>query len=330
MARRGAMTKNPPVRGEQRKQLQAQNRSQQNDPSANKQAQGAENKGASKWTRTGVGTYKDQYGNVLKGQKQAPKKDMSRRTRQPPAPPTPQPPTPEQVTETGFIGAGGAYEDLINRYRETDPMDIQQQYEPVYSQEMERARQNVLSQFERRNAEEFERQNLETQRQIVERGLDPNSPAAQALMKQNTQRQDLARQEAMSAAEQAASGLQQQMYGQAMGVGMMPYEQWQAIQAPYVTGIGAQYQQQQLTQQQEFEARQNRLNRQAQERIARMSRGGGGGGGQTGPTLYERMQANALGQGYGQQQPNPWAGVASGFAQGVGAGITQGLMRGGS
>jgi hypothetical protein len=111
----------------------------------------------------------------------------------------PFPVTPEQITEEGFIGAGGAYQDITQQFRDFDPMQMQQQYEQVYSQEMDRARQNVMSQFERRNAEEFERQNVDVQRQIAERGLDPNSPAAQALMKQNTQRQDLARQEAMSA-----------------------------------------------------------------------------------------------------------------------------------
>ena len=58
------------------------------------------------------------------------------------------------------------------------------------------------------------------------------------------------------------------------------------------------------------------------ERIARMSRGGGGGGGQQGPTLYERMEAEALGRGYNQQpQQNPWASAAQGFAAGVGQGV---------
>lgn len=238
-------------------------------------------------------------------------------------------PTPESVTEEGFMGAGQAYQDITQQFRDFDPMQMQQQYEQVYSQEMDRARQNVMGQFERRNAEEFERQNVDTQRQIVERGLDPNSPAAQALMKQNTQRQDLARQEALSAAEQAASGLQQQMFGQAYQTGMMPYEQWQAIQQPYMAGIGAQYQGREAQLQRDFEEAMRRGDRASAERIARMSRGGGGGG-QAGPTLYERMQAESLGQGYGQQQPNPWASVAAGAAQGIGAGITQGLMRGGS
>jgi len=232
-------------------------------------------------------------------------------------------PTPESVTQEGFMGAGDVYTGLVEDLGNFDPAAAQREYEQTYSQEMDRARQNVMGQFERRNAEEFERQNVDTQRQIVERGLDPNSPAAQALMRQNTQRQDLARQEAMSAAEQAASGVNQQMFNQFYQSNMMKPEMWQAYQQPYIAGIGAQYGQQQLTQQQQFEARQAELERRNRLQMARMS-GGGGGGGQAGPTLYEQLQANQLSQGYNQQpQPNPFAAAAGSFAGSFGANLLQ-------
>ena len=231
-------------------------------------------------------------------------------------------PTPESVTEEGFMGAGDVYTGLVEDLGNFDPAAAQREYEQTYSQEMDRARQNVMGQFERRNAEEFERQNVDTQRQIVERGLDPNSPAAQALMKQNTQRQDLARQEAMSAAEQAASGVNQQMFNQFYQSNMMKPEMWQAYQAPYVTGIGAQYSQQQQQQQQDWQAKQAELDRRNQRWMLKNTpRGGGGGGGQAGPNLYQRMEAGALGQGYGQQQPNPFAAAAGSFAGSFGAGL---------
>jgi len=236
-------------------------------------------------------------------------------------------PTPESVTEEGFMGAGQAYQDITQQFRDFDPMQMQQQYEQVYSQEMDRARQNIMSQFERRNAEEFERQNVDVQRQIAERGLDPNSPAAQALMKQNTQRQDLARQEAMSAAEQSAQGVQQQMFGQAYQTGMMPYEQWGAIQQPYIAGISAQYQAQEAQLQRDFEAAMKRGDRASAERIARMSRGGGGGGGgQPALTPYDILERQRLLAG-DQPQPNPWAAAAGSFAGSFGAGL---LNQGGS
>lgn len=326
MARKGAMVKPPPVRGEERKRVQAQNRGQQATPSPDQQTQANGATGPSKWTRTGPGTYKDQYGNVLRGQQKAPKRDMSQRGKQT-QPTGAIQPTPQEITEQGFRGAADLYGGMMERFKGFDPLQMQAQYQPVYSQEMERARQNVMGQFERRNAEEFARQQEDVQRQIVERGLDPSSPAAQALYKQLNVRQDLARQEALSAAEQAAQGIQQQMFGQAMGTAQMPYDIYGSTFAPaYMAGVGAQYQQQQLTQQQQFEAQQAKLNRQAQERVARMSRGGGGGGG--GMSLYDRMEAEALARGYGQQpQLNPWAAGAQGLAQGVGAGITNWALK---
>jgi len=231
-------------------------------------------------------------------------------------------PTPESVTEEGFMGAGEAYGDVLERFKTFDPYQMQQQYEPGFQQEMERARQNVMGQFERRNQRQFEQQRTSLQQQIAERGLDPASPAAQELMRQQNEREDMARQEAMSAAEQAAYSVQQQGFGQAGQLAMMPYEQWGAIQQPYIAGIGAQYQAREAQLQREFEAAMRRGDRASAERIARMSRSGGGGGGQQGPTLYERMEAEALGQGYNQgQQQNPWATAAQGFAAGFGQGV---------
>jgi len=241
----------------------------------------------------------------------------------PAAPAEPAAPTPESVTQEGFMGAGEAYQDIVGQFKEFDPYQIQQRYEPGFQQEMERARQNVLGQFERRNQRQFEQQRTSLQQQIAERGLDPASPAAQELMRQQNEREDMARQEAMSAAEQAAYSVQQQGFGQAGQLAMMPTEMWQAIQQPYIAGIGAQYGRQDLSAQQQFAAQEAEKERRNRLQLARMARsGGGGGGGQQGPNLYERMEAGALGQGYGQgQQQNPWATAAQGFAAGVGQGV---------
>jgi len=218
-------------------------------------------------------------------------------------PAAPAAPTPESVTEEGFLGAGAVYQDMLKRFQG-------EQYQPNFEPEMERARQNVMQQFERRNAEEFGRQQVDVQRQIAERGLDPNSEAAQGLYKQLNQRQDLARQEAMSAAEQAAYGVRQQQFTEANTLAMRPYEQFGALLPPYMAGVGAQYQNQQLQQQQGWEAKQAELERQNRLQIARMSQGGGGA---AGPTPYDRMLAGEIAGGYNQQpQPNPWAaGIAS-------------------
>jgi hypothetical protein len=235
------------------------------------------------------------------------------------------PATPQEITEGGFRGAGQAYENMLGRFQGADPYQMGQMYQGAFGQEMDRYRQNMMDQFNRQNQEEFQRQDVATQQQIAERGLDPSSPAAQALMKANTQRQDLARQEAMSAAEQGAYGVQEQAFGQAYKTAMSPYEQWGILQQPYMAGIQAQYQGQQLSQQQQFEAQQNELTRRAQMRIAGMNRGGGGGAPQLTP--YERMEIESLSTGYPGAQPNPVAQGVQSFAGGAGQAITSNLKR---
>lgn len=275
--------------------------------------------GPSVWRRTGPGVYVDQYGNTKKGQAKAPTQDMSKGRKQQQQTQGTQQPTTQEVAETGFRGAADLYGQMEQRFQGFDPYQAQAQYNPVFSQEMDRARQNIMSQFDRRNAEEFQRQDVTTQQQIAERGLDPNSPAAQALMKQNTQRQDLARQEAMSSAEQAAMGVQQQMYGQAMGTATMPYEIYGSTFAPtYMAGIGQAYGQQNLQQQQQFEAAQNKLNRETQVRIAGMNRGGGSGA--AGPDYFEQYMLQDTANRYQPQGPQPNTGAQ--FTQGVVSGAT--------
>lgn len=276
--------------------------------------------GVSKWRRTSAGTYEDQYGNKKRGQSKAPTQDMLRGRGGQQTTGTQQP-TTQEVAETGFRGAADLYGQMEQKFQGFDPYQTQAQYNPVFSQEMERARQNVMGQFDRRNAEEFQRQDLATQQQIAERGLDPSSPAAQALMKQNTQRQDLARQEAMSSAEQAAMGVQQQMYGQAMGTATMPYEIYGPTFAPtYMAGVGQAYGQQNLQQQQQFEAAQNKLNRANQLRVAEMNRSGGGGE----PDYFEQYILQDMANRYQPQgqQPNAGAQFVQGGVQGVTGQVT--------
>jgi hypothetical protein len=233
------------------------------------------------------------------------------------APQGPAAPTPESVTQEGFMGAGKAYADMLNRFQG-------EQYQPNFEQEMQRARENIMGQFDRRNAQAFAQQRQDFETSMANRGIAPGGEQYNRELKALTDRQDMARQEAMGAAEQAAYGVQQQQFGQAGDLAMRSYEQWNVLQQPYMAGIQAQYQSQEATLQRQFEEAMRRGDRASAERIARMSRGGGGGGGgQPGPTLYDRMEMGQLDTGYNQPaQQNPWANVA----QGVVAGTTQGIM----
>lgn len=231
------------------------------------------------------------------------------------------PQTPTQIAQKPGDLGGKAYEDLVNQFLKFDPSKMQQQYEAGFGTEMERARQNVLSQFERRNAEEFARERQATEQSIVERGLDPNSPAAQGLMRSLNDRQDRARQEAQSAAEQAAYAVNQQGYEQAYRAGMMSYEQFQALSAPYMAYITGQYGQQGAQQQFEFDIKKLQEAARLQKQI-----GGGGGGGGGGGTAAERALAELIIRGVmpppqGPPQPSTGTSAATGFGQGVNLGV---------
>jgi hypothetical protein len=227
--------------------------------------------------------------------------------------------TPESVTEEGFMGAGQAYQNMLQRFGG-------EQYQPQFEQEMERARQNVMGQFERRNNQAFAQQRQDFETTMANKGIAPGSQQYQLELKSLNDRQDMARQEAMGAAEQAAYGVQQQQFGQAGDLAMRPYEQWGVLQQPYMAGIGAQYQAREAQLQRDFEDAMRRGDRASAERIAGMARRGGGGGA---PQMseYEILERNSLNTGYPGKQPNTGAQVVGGVVQGVGGQITNRLNR---
>jgi hypothetical protein len=190
-------------------------------------------------------------------------------------------------------------------------------YEQPFSQEMQRARDSVMGEFERTMAPEFQRQDMQFQQRMMEQGIDPNSENYQAQFRALKEAQGGARQAAMSNAFQLGAGYQQQGFEQGRAAAMLPFQQYSATEnlwaLPYRT---------------EAEARQAELNRQAQITAARM----GGGSNVT----AAQIQANAardvavleLAQGYNQpRQPNPWNAAIGGFAQGVGAGVSNYYLR---
>lgn len=247
-------------------------------------------------------------------------------------------PFPQQQEEV--VGTTG---EVINRMGDFaigfDPTQMQQQYQMQFNEQMDRYRKNIMDQFERRNQRQFEQQRLATQQQIAERGLDPASPAAQELMRQQNEREDMARQEAMSAAEQGAYGIQQQAFGQAREQALMPGQIAQQFQDPFMAQMqqGAAKELQRL----EAEDAMGRLDVQGKQQMEQLKEqfrqqkwvtrntprgGGGGGGGAPTMTAYDRLEANSL-IGNQPPQPNPWATAAQGFAQGVGAGLTNWMTR---
>jgi hypothetical protein len=219
--------------------------------------------------------------------------------------------TPVGVTEEGFMGAGQAYQDMLQRFGG-------EQYQPQFEQEMERARQNVMGQFDRRNTQAFAQQRQDFETTMANKGVAPGSQQYQLELKSLNDRQDMARQEAMGAAEQAAYSVQNQQFGQAGQLAMRPYEQFGVLQQPYLAGIGAQYQSQESALQRQFEEAIRVGDRKSAERIAGMARRGGGG---QQLNEYDILERNSLNTGYPGQQPNTGAQVVSGVVQGVGGQI---------
>lgn len=101
-----------------------------------------------------------------------------------------------------------------------------------FQEQMDKAYSNVMQQFERTNKEQFQQEQQQFQQMAAERGLDPAGEAYKALQKQVYDRQDMARQNAMSTAQQAAQGVQAQAYGQAAQTYGMPFQQMGAF-APF-------------------------------------------------------------------------------------------------
>lgn len=256
----------------------------------------------------------DNYGKVLPDQKNAfvpeksnpfaKKKDDGKKA----------PPTPEQRIEKGLPSlVAGALGDA----RRFDPDTFQNKYEPQFEQGMQRAYNNIYDQFERNNAERFAREQQQLQQSLVERGLDPSGEAYKSMTDNLAKSQAAQRQEAQSAAWNAAQGYQQQGYQQAVGTALLPGQ----IQAPFLGMYSDELQR-------KFAAEQAELERQSREKLTKMGGGGGGGGG---TSAADRAWIQWLMNQYpgGQQgggQSNTNAAI-SGGAQGVGMGITAGLMK---
>jgi len=161
-----------------------------------------------------------------------------------------------------------------------NPATFQQQYEPQFGEQMNRAYNAVYEQFQRRNEAEFARQNQDFQQSMAERGLDPNSEAYKTLAKQLADRQDIARQEAQNAATQQAYAVQQQGFEQATGTSLLPGQIAGQYMAPYMAQYGTRAAMDLAAQQQAFNKELAALeNKYKLQQIKATPRGGGGGGG---------------------------------------------------
>lgn len=138
-----------------------------------------------------------------------------------------------------------AYQNqLYANYMGTSPEQYMKNYEIGFQQERDKAYNDVVNQFERTNADQFNREDQAFQQQMLSQGIDPNSGYYQAQYKalkdsQNNQRlnaQYNASQQAYSVAKQAFEqgtkqyGLPAEMSQYVMAPGMLQYKTEQEAQ----------------------------------------------------------------------------------------------------
>ena len=226
--------------------------------------------------------------------------------------------------------------DLFGRYQDQgafSPGDFQQQRDAAYD--------TVMGQFERTMSPQFQQERDQFEQQMAERGIAPGSELYSQLSDQMSQRQGLARQNAMDQAFQLGQGEQAQAYNQAYNTYNVPMQHISAL-TPY---YGYQHQSQMQGDQFGFMNRQNRLDRRHDRRMANLahqhrlseiaaqpmpSMGGGGLSydqqlGLMDREMYNNMVLASLQNGGGYPMPGYGGGFAQGIAGGVGGALGAGL-----
>lgn len=192
-----------------------------------------------------------------------------------------------------------------------------------YQDEMNRARNAVMQDFNMQNQDVFARQEADFHQRAAEQGLDPSNPGYAAAYKAEvTDRQDRARQMAMNQAEQQAYNVDQQFYNQNYQNFLAPGAQFGQIADAYGNIQKNMYDWR--TAQAELQNRMDIARMQGQNnidvaQIQARNKGGGGGSSDNGPSLYERWQQGQIANGY-PDKPNANIGnnVIIGGANGAG------------
>ena len=218
-------------------------------------------------------------------------------------------------------GAGQVVYDMAGDVTEFNPGSFESQMDAAYD--------NVYNRFQRRNQEEFSRQNDEFSQMAADRGLDPHSGAYKTMYKQMADRQDNARQEAMSAATDAAYGVQKQGFDQYRAGQLMPGEVAGQFQGIWAQGQAQRAAAEQARRDFEYRRKIEKMNNDAALARQRIASAGSGGGAKPGRTAYEdelfRQQVEgAPGDGGGTAPMNDFT---QGFVGGAGGTITNALNK---
>lgn len=282
-----------------------------------------------KLTRLSPGVYRNDQGQLTnsRGQrtdsrgrvvKVPPKKDTPGKTTAPTTPPTPDQQFRDMSTnkqnQEVYEDAGSFYNQIMGNAMKFDPNNPTAGYQQGFTNQLEGARQNVMDQFERTMAPQFQREQAEFQQRMAEQGIDPNSGAYQAQYKAMADAQNAQRLNAQSQAFQLGAGYQQQGFEQGIQGQMLPFQQWQAAQDPWKLQYAAGQ-----------EAQQAEKNRQAQLQQARIGAGASVRSAQiSADAAMNAANINAINSGYPN---NPKPNVRNDIIRGVVAGGTAAALK---
>lgn len=221
--------------------------------------------------------------------------------------PTPatQGPAPIEPSEA----ARNVYGNMAEYYAGFDPRTFQQQYQPQFQEQMDKAYNAVMSQFDIRNQRAFEQQKQDLDQEAAMKGWDPAGANYQRRYREMMDAQNQARQEAQNAATQQAYNVNQQIFQQSQQAALLPSQIAGQFENPMMARYTADLTEEQAQKQFGRTKEQLRLEqRYALERQAKMPRGGGGGAAPAYDALGQ-YQIAQLQQQYApqQQQPNPGA-----------------------
>jgi len=221
--------------------------------------------------------------------------------------------------ELANTGAGQVIYDMAGDVTEFNPGSFESQMDAAYN--------NVYNRFQRRNQDEFSRQNDEFSQMAANRGLDPNSGAYKTLYKQLADRQDNARQEAMGAATDAAYSVQKQGFDQYRAGQLMPGEVAGQFQGIWAQGQAQRAAAEQARRDFEYRRKIEKMNNDAA--LARQRIASGGGGAKPGRTAYEDelFKQQVEGAPGGGDGTSPMNDFTTGFVGGSGNSITNALNK---
>ena len=227
-----------------------------------------------------------------------------------------QQPLPKQ-DELVNTGAGQVIYDMAGDVTEFNPGSFESQMDAAYD--------NVYNRFQRRNQEEFSRQNDELSQIAANRGLDPNSGAYRAMYKLNADRQDNARQEAMSAATDAAYGVQKQGFDQYRAGQLMPGEVAGQFQGIWGQGQAQRAAAEQARRDFEYKRKLEKMNNDAALARQRIASAGGGGGAPARTAYDDELERQRREGAPGGGGTSPGNDVILGGVGGAGSAITNAL-----